>query len=257
MADLVTLATCPACGSDRARRFAVGDTEMRRCRGCALVYAPNVADPSTIYDDRYLTGDSEYGPDTTDPIVAAIGCMAAARRFEIIERMTPVGTVLDVGCGSGEALMIAEQRGWSGIGVELVEASAARARDRGLDIRTSTLQRAGLPPASFDVVVAAHVLEHMLEPVAFVEEVARYARPGGLVVLEVPNWSHRLRRVKWADWEQLCPFEHVTHFSPRTLRRTIKRAGLTPRIRTETVVSRTPFVDRMGFGFAIVASATV
>jgi SAM-dependent methyltransferase len=256
VADVITLTTCPACRSVRARDFKIGEVSMRRCRGCALVYAAQVANPSTIYQDNYLTGGSEYGPDTTDPIVVAIARAAAHRRFEIIERIHGSGTVLDVGCGSGEALDVARQRGWSGVGVEPVKASAERARSCGLEVRTGTLAGAGLPPASFDLVGAWHVLEHLLDPVAFLSELALYARPGGLVAVEVPNWRHRSRRVGGPDWDQLCPLEHVTHFTYRTLRRTIQRAGLRPQIRTVTVVKPNRVVDGFGFGFALVAIAT-
>lgn len=229
---------------------------MRRCRRCALVYSAKVGDPSTIYRDDYLTGHSEYGPDTTNPIVAGISRAAAQRRFQVIEKTRGTGTILDVGCGSGEALDVARQRGWIGVGVEPVKASADRARSRGLDVRTCTLSDAGLPSASFDVVAAWHVLEHVLDPVAFLSELAYYVAPGGLVAVEVPNWLHRLRRVRGPDWDQLCPLEHVSHFSPYTLSRTMKRAGLHPHVRTETVVRPRRIVDRLGLGFAVLATAT-
>lgn len=219
------------------------------------MYAAEVADPSTIYRDDYLTGASGYGPDTTDPIVVAIARAAAHRRFEIIERIRGTGTVLDVGCGSGEALDVARQRGWSGVGVEPVEASAERARSCGLAVRTGTLADADLPAASFDLVGAWHVLEHIMDPVAFLSELAGYARPGGLVAVEVPNWHHRSRRVRGPDWDQLCPLEHVIHFTPRTLRRTMWRADLRPHVRTVTVVRPNRIVDGLGFGFALVAIA--
>jgi SAM-dependent methyltransferase len=256
-ADVISLTACPACGSGDARNFTIAHVSKRRCRGCGLVYAATVADPTTIYRDGYLTGRSEYGPDTTDPIVVAIARAAAHRRFEIIERVRGTGTVLDVGCGSGEALDVARQRGWSGVGVEPVAGSAERARRCGLEIRTGTLSEAGLPQASFDLVAAWHVLEHLLDPVSFLSELARHARPGGLVAVEVPNWRHRSRRVEGPDWDQLCPLEHVAHFTPGTLRRTMQRAGLRPHMRTVTIVRPNRIVDALGFGFAVVAIGTI
>jgi hypothetical protein len=95
----------------------------------------------------------------------------------------------------------------------------------------------------------------LLDPVAFLSELARYARPGGLVAVEVPNWRHSSRRAKGPRWDQLCPLEHVAHFTPRTLRRTMRRAGLRPRVRTVTVVRPNRIVDGLGFGFALVAIA--
>jgi 2-polyprenyl-3-methyl-5-hydroxy-6-metoxy-1,4-benzoquinol methylase len=208
-----------------------------------------------IYEDDYLSGGS-FGVDTTDPIIAAIAAAAAERRLEMIERSAPIGSVLDVGCGSGEALVVAQRRGWRVLGVELVEASAARARARGVDVFTGTLD--DLPTTeSFDVVMAAHVLEHMFEPVRFLQQLADRARPAGLVAVEVPNWNHRHRRAQGAAWEQLRPLEHVSHFTPRTLRSTMRLAGLAPAVKTVTIVEHTPVHDRLGLGFAIVALARV
>jgi hypothetical protein len=76
-------------------------------------------------------------------------------------------------------------------------------------------------------------------------------------VIEVPNWLHPERRKRGEDWAQLCPLEHVLQFTPRTLQRTMRRAGLRPRLRTVTIVSRNRVLDATRRGFAIVATATV
>jgi hypothetical protein len=57
---------------------------------------------------------------------------------------------------------------------------------------------------------------------------ARWARPGGLVVVEVPNWHSFHRRNAGSAWSNLRPLEHVSHYSPATLRSTIRRSGLSP-----------------------------
>ena len=210
-----------------------------------------------MYTDDYLTARSRFGPDTTDPIVVAIARAAAVRRLEVIERAVPVGTLLDVGCGSGEALDVAAERGWTAVGVEPIKASAERARARGHDVRVGTVDGADLPRGGFDAVVASHVLEHVPNPVQFLQALAKQARPGGVLAVEVPNWLHRIRRKAGADWDQLCPLEHVTHFTPGTLRRTMRRAGLRARSTTVTVVRSSPVIDRLGRGFAVLAVATV
>jgi SAM-dependent methyltransferase len=183
-----------------------------------------MASAEDVYDDDYLLGDSSFGANFNDPILAEIARRAAVRRFEVIERTQRPGTVLDVGCGTGIALHVAESRGWRGVGVEPVEASAARARSLGLDVRTGTLAEAQLDHGSFDLVCAWHVLEHFADPIAFLHELAAYARPGGLVAVEVPNWWHADRRSQAGEWEHLRPLEHVAHYTPLTLRRTMRRA---------------------------------
>src|SRR5205807_2082657 len=142
---------------------------------------------------------------------------AAAIRLGIVERaQRGTGTLLDVGCGSGEVLRVAERRGWTATGVEPVAESAKIAQQRGLDVREALLDDAGLPEHSFDVVTAFHVLEHMPDGVGFLRMLARYARPGGLVVVEVPNWRSFHRRRGGSHWPGLRPLEHVAHYEPRT-----------------------------------------
>lgn len=257
MAGALPVLRCPACGSERARALEVGPVALRRCRGCGLVHATEVDDPADVYSDDYLTASSAYGPDTTDPVVVAIGRAAAGRRLELLERRISAGTLLDVGCGSGEALDIAVGRGWAVIGVEPVPASAARAAGRGHDVRVGTIDEVDLGSGGFDAVVASHVLEHVLDPVGFLGSLAGKVRPGGALLVEVPNWSHRTRRHTGPDWDQLCPGEHVSHFTPKTLRATMRRAGLRASVESVTVVERTPLRDRIGTGFALVGIAGV
>jgi 2-polyprenyl-3-methyl-5-hydroxy-6-metoxy-1,4-benzoquinol methylase len=255
--EIAEILACPACANRSARDFRVGETRLRRCRRCRLVYARETADPAYIYDDSYLTAASPFGPDTTSPMYGAIARFVAAQRFEILERSVPIGSVLDVGCGSGEALDVAVGRGWRGVGVEPVPASAERARSLGLDVRCGRLGLVDVPPHSFDVVAAWHVLEHMAEPVSFLDSLANFVKPGGLVAIEVPNWSCPTRRTRGEEWELLCPLEHVVHYTPRTLRRTIRRAGMSAKVRTETYLNSNRLVDRLGRGGAVFAVAAV
>lgn len=252
---LTEVTDCPVCGSRRHRPIPLGEAPLVRCRGCGLVYSRELVDPEEVYGDGYLTGATTWGVDTTDPLVEVIGRAAARRRYELLEAMTPGRTILDVGCGSGEALDEGAARGWSGVGVELGSESTERARARGLDVRTGRLGDVGLGKGSFDVVAAWHVLEHQPDPVGLLREMAQHVRPGGLLAVEVPNWNSSDRRTRGADWDQLCIHEHLVHFTPRSLRRTMRSADLRPRVRTVTVTRAASLADRLGRGFALLATA--
>lgn len=224
------LVACPGCGSGASGPVDLGGGhELRRCSSCDLVFAAEYGDPDEIYVDGYLTGATEFGLDIFHPLFQEFLAYAAAKRLDIIESLRPQrGSLLDVGCGSGEVLAVARDRGWQASGAEPVEESAKIARDRGLDVRTALLEDAGFPEASFDVVAAFHVLEHMAEGVGFLQLVSRWAKPGGLIVVEMPNWSSFERERTGPDWPALRPLEHVAHYSPATLRATMERAGLIP-----------------------------
>jgi len=224
-----SITRCPGCGSAQASVRTLGAAALRRCRSCGLMYADRVADASAVYVDGYLQGATPFGIDVTHPVFQAYLAHAGSVRMRLVGRAVGrTGSLLDVGCGTGEVLAVARDLGWDVVGVEPVEDSAARARERGLDVRATTLEASGLPERSFDVVSAFHVVEHMVDALSFIRSISRFARPGGLVVVEVPNWSSVLRWSSGDGWMHLRPLEHVSHFSPRTLRATLARAGLEP-----------------------------
>lgn len=215
----------------------VGRYCLRRCSKCSLVYAETCAAPEDIYVDGYLTGVTQFGVDTTPPWMEAHLRSIAHQRAEIIEAATGPGQyLLDVGCGTGDFLNIMKQRGWEVQGVEPVEESAERARQHfGLDVRTGVLEKVDLPKGSYDVISLFHVVEHMQDATGFVRSAARWARPGGFVVIEVPNFFGFARRRHRDTWLHLRPGEHISHFTPGTLRRLFIRAGMQPcRILTPT-----------------------
>lgn len=229
--ETLALERCPACDAADTDRFLLGSHPLLRCRGCDLVYAERYADPDQIYVDGYLKGEGQWGPpNVLDPEFARRLADLNGRRMELLARVLPDGgRLLDVGCGMGELLVAARDAGWEAVGVEPVAASAAYARDeRGLDVRTAMLADAGLGRGSFDVVAATHVLEHMPEGRSFLEHVAEWARPGGYVAIEVPNYGSLQRRTLDEGWIGLRPLEHVAHYTPDSLRDVFVRAGLEP-----------------------------
>lgn len=229
---VLELPTCPACGSSDLRGFALGDGhELRRCAACATVSAGEYADPSEVYVDGYMFGQAGgFGLDVRAPAFQDYLRRVAARRVRIVGRATGHrhGDWLDVGAGTGELLAAARDRGWRVQGVEPERTAAEMARGRGLAVVGSELADSGLPERSFDVVSAFHVLEHIADSRAFLRLLARWTRPGGHVVVEVPNFAAYQRRALGPRWPHLRPREHLVHFTPATLAATARAAGLQP-----------------------------
>jgi SAM-dependent methyltransferase len=204
---------------------------LQRCAACGTVSAREYADPADIYVDGYLFGQvGNFGVDVRDPLFQRYLMRVAHRRMEIIERATgkATGSLLDVGCGSGEVLLAARERGWRTSGVEPERTGAEMAQGRGLDVRIAPLEESGLPERSYDVVSAFHVLEHIAHGLPFLEQLMRWARPGGHLVIEVPNWRSVQRRRLREHWSGLRPLEHIVHHTPQTLDRLMRSAGLEP-----------------------------
>lgn len=229
------LTACPGCGSGTANEFPFGEgVTLRRCTDCQLVYASAYGDPAEIYVEGYLRGTTDFGLDLHDPGFQRYLAHVAQRRMDIIERATggAPGAFLDVGCGTGEVLVAARDRGWTVQGADPVAESADFARNtRGLDVRGTLLEESGLPERHYDIATAFHVLEHMNAGGSFLRLLARWVRPGGHVVIEVPNWRscHRRGAAQVGSvWPGLRPLEHVAHYTPATLAEVMRRSGLDP-----------------------------
>ncbi len=121
------------------------------------------------------------------------------------------GKLLDVGCGNGELMRRMRGFGWDVMGVEPDRAAADVARrEYGLDVRASVNEA---PRASFDAVITHHVIEHVPDPVGFLESLASVCRPNARIVVVTPNARGLGARWFGASYVHLDPPRHVILFS--------------------------------------------
>lgn len=134
--------------------------------------------------------------------------------------------VLDIGCGTGRFLRNMATQGWRVFGVEPDPAAAARAQETlGSGRITGTLEQSSLAPASCDLVTMWHVIEHLSDPVQTMREVHRLLKPGGWLVIMTPNIASLEFRLFRDNWQPLELPRHFYHFSPHTLRLTLRVTG--------------------------------
>jgi SAM-dependent methyltransferase len=129
------------------------------------------------------------------------------------------GRMLDVGCGNGAMLRSFSELmpGWALAGNELGD------RNRGAIEAIPRVEKlyTGAPdtvPGAFDAITLLHVLEHVPDPVAFLRRLVPKLSPGGLLIVEVPDYRHSAIDLAVAD--------HCTHFSPEVLAAVFEAAGL-------------------------------
>ena len=143
--------------------------------------------------------------------------------------------LLDVGCAGGELAALLATRGWRVHGAEAEHALARAARARGVDAREVDLDRAPLPwsDGAFDAVVAAEVIEHVIDTDHLLAEIARVLRPGGALVITTPNLAsleNRLRLLlgRYPMWMDVGVegAGHLRYYTPRMLRHQLARHGL-------------------------------
>ena len=219
--------SCPACqGEQFVCAVVVDSAAVWRCAACSLgmtLPPPAQADGREQFadDPAYFARAYAQPKDrwwhrfAAAPLDALDACGAGhGQRF------------LDVGCNLGYLVEAAKRRGYHARGLDGSAAAVAFGRERlGLDLTHARIESAQVDPASQDVIVLNHVLEHLPDPGAALRLVRGWLRPGGLLLIGLPNFASPIARFAGARWAGLVPAQHVWHFTPAALRHLVTTTG--------------------------------
>lgn len=219
------------CGVDRLHGTR-GEFEVRSCPACGagVTFPPATpAELASFYPGSYGPYDDTLGR-VAGTISRAIrwrqGRRALASTPLSALRGAPAGRAVDIGCGRGDLAALFVERGWQVTGIEPSAGACQAALARGVDARQGTLADVGLESGAYDAAIFQHSLEHTPDPVGDLEKICNALRPGGLVLITVPNFAS-WQRLRFGDrWYHLDLPRHRTHFTPPALEASLSRAGL-------------------------------
>jgi SAM-dependent methyltransferase len=189
------------------------------CGSCRSMFRHPVLSESD-YEDLYVAGasdswSSDGGRIDLDVIRAQIG------------QLRGVKAVLDVGCGAGGFLATLPKT-MQKFGVEPSASAAAAASRAGITVAGRSL--ADLQPGvSFDVITVIDVIEHVTDPLGFLDQAVAHLAPGGTLIVATgdPGFFLWRRVFRSRFWYSAFP-EHITFLSMRVLDQWRQRHGLDP-----------------------------
>ena len=226
---------CALCGADDPEPLASLDDlrfgtlpfplQLVACRRCGFRYLtpqPRPGCEQAFYPD-------EYDPYRRTSLTARARRILLRREVHALwPLLAPPRRILEVGCATGELLQVIREAGNPDVvGLEPEPTAAETARDRGLTVLTGTLATVQFAPESFDVVLLQHVLEHLAEPRRALEQIWLLLRPGGSVIIWVPNGASWAATVFGDAWMGYDPPRHRSVFTPATLRQLLAETGFT------------------------------
>jgi SAM-dependent methyltransferase len=186
-----------------------------RCQTCGLIYSNPRPEPISIedhygippedyFDESYFTNDAGY---------FARQIAQAKKLLAFCDGMR----ALDIGIGFGKGVSSMQAAGFDVYGIEPSKPFYDKAiefhnltKDK---MKLTSVEVADFPDSNFDFVTFGAVLEHVYNPAVALERALKWAKPGGIVHLEVPNSNHLISKII-NSYYRLIGTNVVTNISP-------------------------------------------
>lgn len=244
--DDLTGTACPACGGRLHFWRAVPGSEpglvasryeLWRCAGCGTAVTAGEAPPELHETGAYRAGDPRLYR-----FVAPLLARFDRQRLAMLGADgAPPGRLLDAGAGRGRFVAAALAAGYDAFGIEPSARGAGAAAALGLPVRRAGIEEADLPAGTVDVVTLWHVLEHVDDPARALEQIARWLRPGGMLLMGVPNLSSWQARAGGERWYHLDPPRHRVHFTESGIGELLRAQGFSVVATHHLLLEHNPF----------------
>jgi SAM-dependent methyltransferase len=164
------------------------------------------------------------------------------RRLELVRTLAPPpARLLDAGAGRGRFVAAARRAGYDAVGIEPSIRGTDGPSGRPGHLDPVSIENAAIEPRSLDVVTVWHVLEHLEDAGAALERIATWLRPGGGLLVGVPNLASLQARIGRERWYHLDVPRHRVHFTPEGLQTLLRRHGFAVHATRHTLLEHNPF----------------
>ncbi|MEM6721503.1 MAG: class I SAM-dependent methyltransferase [Bacteroidota bacterium] len=181
---------------------------------------PSLSTLGSYYESEDYISHTDAKRNLFEKVYHWVRSYMLSKKVSLVERYTKSDgkEILDLGCGTGDFLAIAQKRNWKITGIELDEKARKIAAEKtGIKINTNDWL-SKIEDHTFDAITMWHVLEHVPNLEAQIQTLKRILKPNGSIFIAVPNFkSHDASHYKefWAAYD--VP-RHLWHFSQKAIK---------------------------------------
>ncbi len=228
---------CPLCQSQTiAKERTVKDHSITgetfalwRCAACDFLFTqdpPAPEDAGRYYQGEEYISHSDNQEGLVNTLYHKARDFMLGQKHRLVNRVANGQRLLDYGTGTGYFTDFMKRKGYAAEGIEIdPEARKYGAEKFGIVVRAPEALFDELQPDTFDVITLWHVLEHLYDPLRYLERFRELLAKNGKLIIAVPNHKSKDAKAYGSDWAAYDVPRHLWHFSPATMRKLMIKTG--------------------------------
>jgi 2-polyprenyl-3-methyl-5-hydroxy-6-metoxy-1,4-benzoquinol methylase len=175
---------------------------------------PSLDDLPRYYENPDYISHTDGKRSLFEKLYHFIKKIALSKKLKLINAHSNQGTLLDIGAGTGEFLLVAKNNGLNVTGIEPSPKAKAIAENKGVSF-VPNLE--SIPSHTFDIITMWHVLEHVPDLDHQIMELKRIIKPNGTIIIAVPNFNSYDAKHYGKFWAAFDVPIHFWHFSKKAI----------------------------------------
>lgn len=253
--------SCIICGiSDYKVLFKEHEAQINRivkCVNCGFMYAnpQNKIDPEKFSKEQKLLPPISSKDLNVQKNYIQLADYKKIAAF-INKEKNGKGKLLEVGAFIGVFLNYLNKQGWDVVGLEPNVRAVKYAKEHfGLNILPTTLENSNFPKETFDVIVMAHVIEHLFEPAESLFIVNNILKRNGLLIIETPTYDTLMFRLLGRRERSISCNGHLFFFTLMSLKRLLEQNGF--KVIQQELVGRTLSLERLLWNIGVISKSNL
>lgn len=218
-----------------------------KCQSCKFVFCEPI--PTDIELERHY---ENYG---RNDYLSPLTIKRYNEILDFFELYRKTNRLIDIGCGIGYFLEEAKKRGWEVYGTEFTDEAIEICLNKGIKMNKGIFNPDNYNSQEFDVITSFEVIEHINNPQEELANFYKILRKGGLVYCTTPNFNSLLRYCLKEKYNILCYPEHLSYYTPKSLKfifnkvgfktKHVKATGISiTRLKTSKAISNQGFISK-------------